>query len=53
MASVVGMRSRKRVPFAHGPTMVQIELVYEGQNGVSFELGWAVRPAPSDTPSTF
>ncbi len=31
----------------------RIELVYEGQNGVSFELGWAVRPAPSDTPSTF
>ncbi len=31
----------------------RIELVYEGQNGVSFELGWAVRPAPSDTASAF
>jgi hypothetical protein len=31
----------------------RIELVYEGQNGVSFELGWAGRPAPSDTASDF
>ena len=31
----------------------RIELVYEGQNGVSFELGWARRPAPSDTASEF
>jgi len=31
----------------------QIALVYEGQNGVSFELGWAERPAPSDTASAF
>ena len=31
----------------------QIDLVYEGQNGVSFELGWALRPAPSDSASDF
>ncbi len=31
----------------------RIELVYQGQNGVSFELGWAVRLAPSDTASAF
>ncbi len=31
----------------------RIDLVYEGQNGISFELGWALRPAPSDSASDF
>jgi len=42
---------------ARGPDAIsltdQIDLVYEGQNGVSFELGWALRPAPSDSASDF
>ncbi len=32
----------------------RIELIYSGQDGVSFRLGTASRPAPSDTaPSIF
>jgi hypothetical protein len=30
----------------------QIDLVYSGQNGVSFQLGTAKRAAPSDTASS-
>ncbi|MGB5813191.1 MAG: hypothetical protein WBG86_21835, partial [Polyangiales bacterium] len=31
----------------------RVELVYRGHDGVSFELGWAVRDAPSDTAPAF
>lgn len=31
----------------------RVDLVYEGQNAISFELGWGVRSAPSDTAPAF